>query len=88
MLPNRFAEQDVIKREVGVLRQLVKSGAGGGNGSDRDDARSIRIIVPHELDRVDEENGDRIARQEQQQEQQRKPWPDKDKRIRRVGLLS
>ena len=38
---------------------------------DEDDgARSIRTIVPHELERVDEEDKDQIAGQEQQQEQE------------------
>ncbi|KIM72919.1 hypothetical protein PILCRDRAFT_15719 [Piloderma croceum F 1598] len=54
-LETAFAEHDAIKREVGVLRQLVeKSGAqedgAAGGTSDDDDARSIRTFVPHELE--------------------------------------
>jgi hypothetical protein len=33
------------------------------------DAKSIRIVVPHDLDRNDEEDKDQIIRREQQQEE-------------------
>ena len=36
------------------LEEMVR--AGGGDGSDDDDARSIRTIVPHKLERVDQED--------------------------------
>jgi hypothetical protein len=84
-----FAEHDAIKREVGVLRQLVEKsgtredeefGAAGGT-SDDDDARSIRTIVPHELERVEEEDEDQITKQEQQQDED-----EEERRARRVEL--
>ena len=38
---------------------------GVGAASDNDNhAKSIRTIVPHELDNVEEEDGDKMARQE------------------------
>jgi hypothetical protein len=37
-----------------------------GADSDDDDCRRIHTIVPHELERVEEEEEDRIVRQEQQ----------------------
>jgi hypothetical protein len=63
-----IAEHDAIKREIGLLRLLVKKsthrrrdrdqeheheefGAGLGARGDDDDSRSIRTIVPHELER-------------------------------------
>jgi hypothetical protein len=75
-----IAENDAIRREVGLLRQLVeKSGTArdgereeedfgsvagvGGGGSDDDDARSICTIILHELERVEEEDGEQMARQ-------------------------
>lgn len=68
----------------------VGFGAGGGSGSDGDGARSIRTIVPHELDRVDEEHKDWIARQGQQGQGQAEPRPNKEEkeknRRRRVKL--
>ncbi|KIM72891.1 hypothetical protein PILCRDRAFT_15703 [Piloderma croceum F 1598] len=75
-----FTENDAIKREVGMLRQLVEKstardledeefGAAGGSGlSDDDDARSIRTIIPHEPERIEEEDEHHITKQEQQQE--------------------
>lgn len=73
-----FAEHNAIKHKVGVLHQLVEKntardledeefGAAGGSGlSDDDDARSIRTIGFHELERVEEEDEDQITKQEQQ----------------------
>jgi hypothetical protein len=73
-----------------MLRQLVeKSGGGSGNeerGVDEgDDARSIRTIVLHELERVGEEDEGQIAgqekEQEQRQEEERQPgWTRKRRR--------
>ena len=40
-------------------------GSPGARSHDDDDARSIRTIVPHELERVEEEDEDQIVRQEQ-----------------------
>ena len=97
-----LAEQDVIKREAGVLRQLVEKSGGssrdtrerqqkeerGGDGDD--DARSIRTIVPHGLEWVNEEDEDQIAGQEQQrqerQEGEQQPRPEETERRRRVEL--
>jgi hypothetical protein len=65
-----FAEYDAIKREVSLLRQLVEKTIGRGiwdrvreeddfggaaAESDDDDARSVRTVVPHELEGVEEE---------------------------------
>ncbi|KIM79867.1 hypothetical protein PILCRDRAFT_823052 [Piloderma croceum F 1598] len=85
-----FAEHDAIKREVGVLRQLVEKrdrenedfGAAGG-ALDDDDARSIRTIVPHELERVEEEDEDQITKQEQEQHDEDE---EEERRTRRVEL--
>jgi hypothetical protein len=77
-----IAEHDMIKREVGWLRQLVeKSGAvreeedfGGGvgavgeGGEDEDDA-SIPTVVPHVLESV-EEDGEQMAKRQQHPLQQ------------------
>jgi hypothetical protein len=37
---------------------------------DEDDARSVATIVPHELERVEEEGEEQIAKQEQQEQEQ------------------
>lgn len=83
-----FAEHDAIKREVGVLRQLVEKwdrengdlGAAGGTLND-DDAWSIRTIVPHELEWVEEEDEDQIAKQEEPQDED-----EEQRRTRRVEI--
>jgi hypothetical protein len=81
-----FAEHDAIKREVGVLRQLVEKRDGdfaaAGTLDDDDDARSIRTIVPHELERVEEEDEDQIAKQEEPQDEDE----EEERRTRRVEL--
>jgi hypothetical protein len=41
-------------------------------GHVNDDARSIRTIVPHELERVEEEDEDQLARQEGDDEDDRR----------------
>jgi len=78
-LENVCVEQDAIKREAGMLRQLVEKNGGGGSSRDTwerqqeeerevdkgDDARSI---VLHELERVHEEDHDQIVGQEWQEE--------------------
>jgi hypothetical protein len=89
VLETVFTEHDAIKRKVGVLRQLVEKGGArdredeefgtAGGTSDDDDARCIRTIVPHELERVEEEDEDQISKQEQQDE-------DEESRTRRVEL--
>jgi hypothetical protein len=71
-LETLFAEHDVIKCEVGMLRQLVEKRDrehgdfdAAGVTLDDDDARSIRTIVPRELERVEEEDEDQITKQEE-----------------------
>ena len=78
----RFAEQDAIKREVGLLRQLVEKTAAreDGGGSD-DDARSIGTIVPHELERVEEHHEDQMKEELQQRDDN-----EEERRTRRVEL--
>jgi len=85
-----FAEQDAIKREVGLLCQLVEKTTataareedGDGGASDDDDARSIRTIVPHELERVEEEDEDHMAKEQQQQDEEE----EEERRTRRAEL--
>ena len=43
-------------------------GSAGARSDDDDNATSIRIIVPHGLEHVEEEDEDQIARQEQQRD--------------------
>jgi hypothetical protein len=82
-----FAEHNAIKRKVGALRQLVEKrdrengdfGAVSGTLDDGD-TRSIRTIVPHELDRVEEEDEDQIMKQEEwrwggEGDTEGKAWP-------------
>ena len=68
-------EHDAIKREVELLRQLVERTTNNAacNREEEDfgagdDDTSIRTIVPHELERVEEEDEDQIEKQEQQLE--------------------
>jgi hypothetical protein len=78
-----FAEHDAIKREVGVLHQLVEKrdrehgdfGTAGGTLDD-DDAGSIQTIVPLR-EQVEEEDEDRIATPEEPQDE------DEERRTRR-----
>ncbi|KAJ7204574.1 hypothetical protein C8J57DRAFT_1100759 [Mycena rebaudengoi] len=65
-LESVFAEQEAIKQEVRTLRELVgvlrQGGKGGFEPEDADDsdddsdARSIATVMPHTLERVDEED--------------------------------
>ena len=48
--------------------------------------RSIRTIVPHELECVEEEDEDQIARQEQQRDQQEEDEDQEERRQRGVEL--
>lgn len=66
-----ISEHDAIRREVRLLRQLVKKMSGDrgselvgvGAASDNDDhVISIRTIVPHELQSVEEDDGDQMTR--------------------------
>ena len=58
---------------------------GVDTASDNDDhARSIRTIVPHELESVEEDDGDQMARQEQRR--QRDEEEDEERRSRRAEL--
>jgi hypothetical protein len=85
-----LAEQEIMKREVKTLREMVESRRreiemedthklhpedlrGGfdpedegepGHGDDDDDSRSINTVVPHELERVDEEDEEQLAEEE------------------------
>jgi TATA-binding protein-associated factor Taf7 len=43
----------------------------GGEDGDDDDARGVCTIVPHELESVEEEDEEQIARQEQRHEHKR-----------------
>jgi hypothetical protein len=71
------SEHDTIRGEVRLLRQSVEKLSGDcgselvgvGAASDNDDhARSIRMIVLHELGSIEEDDGDQMARQKQQQQ--------------------
>jgi hypothetical protein len=77
VLEGVISEHDAIRCEVQLLRQLVEKMSGDhgselvgvGAASDNDDhAISIRTIVPHKLESVEEDDGDQMVRQEQQQE--------------------
>jgi len=70
-----FAEYDVIKREVSLLRQLVERTIGrdtcdhvheeddfGGVAESDDDASCIRTVVPYEMERVGVEDEGHMAR--------------------------
>ena len=43
-------------------------------GVGEDDMRSIRTIIPHELERVEEGDEDQIEKQEQQLEEEKNEW--------------
>lgn len=63
-----FAEQDAIKCEVGVLRQLVKSGSGSCDTQERQEGREREKAVDVGVGqvRVLELSEDQIAGQEQE----------------------
>jgi hypothetical protein len=80
-------------REVGPLRQLVEKTTNHDAcnrqeeefGAGDDDARSIWTMVPHELERVEEEDEDQIEKQERQLEEdedkrESSAWQDQDPR--------
>src|SRR5882762_2341712 len=82
VLEGVITEHDAIRWEVRLLRQLVEK-TGGDRGSelvgvgaasdysDNDDiARSIRTIVPHESESVEEGDGDQMARKHQRDEKE------------------
>lgn len=55
VLEGVFAEHEVIKRELSLLRLSVEGAKGSSKEVDfanDDDARSICTVVPHELERV------------------------------------
>jgi len=88
-----ISEHDAIRREVRLLRQLGEKMSGDrgselvgvGAASDNDDhAISIRTIAPYELESVEEEDGDQMARQEQRQQQDEEE--DEERRSRRAEL--
>jgi hypothetical protein len=57
--------------------------------SDVDDARSIRTVVPHELENVKEGGEDQMVRQEEQQQHQvQRHEEGEEERRRRVGLVT
>jgi hypothetical protein len=67
-----ISEHDAIRQEVRLLRQLVEKMSGDrgselvgiGVALDNDDhASSIRTIVLHELESVEEDDGDQMVRQ-------------------------
>jgi hypothetical protein len=49
-------------------RRFQRGGAGSRGARSED--KAVRTVVPHELERVEEEDEDQIARQEQRREQQ------------------
>ena len=66
-------KHNTIKHKVDVVSACGESGAQdredeafstAGGTSDDDNVRSIQTIVPHELERVEEEDEDQIAKQE------------------------
>jgi hypothetical protein len=90
-----IAEHDAIRREVRLLRQLVEKTSGdrgselvgvgaASDYSDNDDiARSIRTIVAHESESVEEGDGDQMARKHQHQRDEEE---DEERRTRRAEL--
>ena len=96
MLEDVIAERDAIKREVGPLKQLLEKlaairdgereegdfGSASSGREDDDDARIIYTIVPHELERAEEED-EQIARQGQQEQEGEEEG---ERRRRRVKL--
>jgi len=85
-----MAEHDIIRREVRLLRQLVEKTSGdrgsklvglGAASDNNDHARSIRTIVPHELESVEEDDGDQMARKQQRDEEK-----DEERRSQRAKL--
>jgi len=93
MLEGIIAKHDTIKHEIGLLRQLMEKStyhqcdqeqeevfSAETVGAD-DDTRSIRTIIPHELEIVEEEDEEQIVKQEQLEEDE-----DEERRARRVEL--
>jgi hypothetical protein len=82
VLEGVITEHDAIRWEVRLLRQLVEKTSGdrgselvgvgaASDYSDNDDiARSIRTIVPHESESVEEGDGDQMARKHQRDEEE------------------
>ncbi|TFY51716.1 hypothetical protein EVJ58_g10421 [Rhodofomes roseus] len=76
------------RREVEVLRSLSvrnwrrDQGSDDHYTSDDNEARSINTIVPHELERVDEEDEEQLAAEEDVERRRR---PDKDTRVNGHG---
>jgi hypothetical protein len=66
-----ITERDAIKQEVGLLRQLIEKMINNDARSCEeeeldagdDDTRSIGAIIPHELERVEEEDEGWIEKQ-------------------------
>jgi hypothetical protein len=78
-------QRDWDQEQEGFSGAAADGGGGAaGDGADDDDARSIRTIVPHELERVEEEDEEQIARQEM--EQREVADEDDEERARRVEL--
>ena len=76
-LESVFKEHEAIKREVSALRELVEHSKasfshpnhGHAEGeSDDDDARSIVTVIPHELERVEEEDEEQLHLAEESDE--------------------
>jgi hypothetical protein len=58
--------QRVVRRDHDI------GGEGDGEMDSDDDARSIHTIIPHELERVDEEDEDQLAADEEEEEDRRR----------------
>ena len=88
MLEGVITDHDAIRWEVLLLRQSVEKTSGDrvselvGVAVNDDHVRSIRTIVLHELENVEEEGGDQMARQQQQRDE----GEDEDRRSRRAEL--
>jgi len=68
--PEREEQMQHVVDEIDEIRRGVIDG--DGDGDDDDDARSIRTIIPHELERVDEEDEDQLAADEEEEEEDRR----------------
>ena len=63
-------QQQEEREQEGGFANGSSGGGDGKAGEDNDGARSIRTIVPRELERMEEENEDQLVKQEKQEQLQ------------------